>query len=96
MDGFRFCRQFSAGPYILDFYCPKHRLALELDGSQHAERNHIIYDNRRTHYLSQNKIHVIRFWDNEIFENIEGVLAKILEYLTPPTLPLKQGEEPAK
>jgi very-short-patch-repair endonuclease len=89
LAGFKFCRQFSIGRFILDFYCPKCRLGIELDGGQHAEEQKIVYDKRRTEYLNRNNIKMIRFWDNDVLKNIEGVLGRILEELTPPTLPLK-------
>ncbi len=77
-NGYKFLRQYSVGHYILDFYCPKLRLAIELDGSQHAEQKE--YDQQRTAYLLANDIIELRFWNNEVIENIEGVYAKILEY----------------
>jgi len=79
VNGFRFLRQYSVGPYILDFYCPKLRLAIEIDGSQHSEKNHQNYDNERTHYLKMNNIVECRFWNNEVTGNKEGVYEKLLE-----------------
>ncbi len=73
LNGFKFYRQFSAGPYILDFYCSSRRLAVELDGGQHAENRQMIYDKKRTDYLLKNKIHLVRFWDNDVLVNIDGV-----------------------
>lgn len=75
--GLKFFRQYSVGPYILDFYCPQQRLAIEVDGGQHAEDKHKEYDQRRSLYLAQNNIRVIRFWDNEVLTNIEGVWDKL-------------------
>ena len=73
----RFFRQYSVGPYILDFYCPKKRLAIELDGSQHKKARAHLYDQERTSYLESKAIRVIRFWNNEVIQNLEGVLGKI-------------------
>jgi len=87
--GFKFYRQFSAGPYIIDFYCSSCHLAIELDGGQHAKDKKIIYDRRRTDYLLKNKIRLIRFWNNDVLTNIDGILKEILNNLTPPNLPLK-------
>jgi len=89
LNRFKFYRQFSAGQYILDFYCPACRLAVELDGGQHAEEKKRSYDAKRTEYLNRQNIRVIRFWDNDALKNTESVLNIILENLTPPNLPLK-------
>ncbi len=77
VDGLRFCRQFSIGRYVLDFYCPKKRLCIELDGGQHAEPETACYDKERTEYLNSLRIKVIRFWNNEVFDNMDGVLETI-------------------
>jgi len=50
LDGYRFIRQYSCGPYILDFFCPIKRLAIELDGAQHTEDEILVYDKQRTDY----------------------------------------------
>lgn len=77
LNGLKFFRQYSVGGYILDFYCPKIRLAIELDGSQHGESESVIYDKTRDEYLSLLDIKVIRFWNKEVIENINEVLTKI-------------------
>lgn len=79
-NGLRFLRQYSISPYILDFYCPRLRLAIELDGGQHNEVAQKIYDQKRTEFLSRQNIKILRFWDNEVLENLDGVYAKILEH----------------
>jgi very-short-patch-repair endonuclease len=73
----KFWRQYSVGPYILDFYCPKARLAIELDGNQHAKKEEVEYDKHREEFLNLNNIKTIRFWNDEIFNNIESVISKI-------------------
>ncbi len=90
--GMKFFRQYSVGMYILDFYCPKTRLAIEVDGEQHMENEAREYDEIRTDYLESLGIEVIRFWNNEVIENIEGALQKIVERITPPNLPFNKGE----
>ncbi len=75
----KFFRQFSVGPYILDFYCPQIKLAIELDGGQHSEDLAILYDKDRTNYLTNFDIHVIRFWNNEIIKQIDSVLEAIIK-----------------
>lgn len=79
LDGFKFFRQYSYGPYILDFYCPQMRVAIEADGSQHVEA--IEYDDKRSQYLRANGIHVMRFWDNEVLQSIDVVVEVIWQYL---------------
>lgn len=76
--GVKFYRQFSVGPYILDFYCFACRLAIELDGSQHLAEDQAQYDDIRTKFLSDHSIKVIRFWNNYITENIDGALEEIV------------------
>ncbi len=77
----KFFRQFSVGPYILDFYCPEKRIAVELDGSQHATEQGKAYDVERSAYLKSKDIQVIRFWNNEVITNMDGVVMKILEVI---------------
>lgn len=77
--GYNFKRQHSAGNYIVDFYCPLKKLAIEIDGSQHLDNKE--HDKERTEYLESLGIKVIRFWNDEINTNINGVLLKIKEEL---------------
>ena len=78
LGGYRFRRQFSVGRFILDFYCPETRLAVELDGAGHYTEEGRAYDQARTEYLEQVfGIRVIRFENREVFERMEGVLGEI-------------------
>jgi very-short-patch-repair endonuclease len=77
--GFKFKRQYSVGPYVLDFYYPIKKLAIEIDGFQHVENKK--YDIERSDYLSVFSIKVIRFWNKEIDVNISGVVEKIINEL---------------
>ena len=77
--GFKFYRQYPIGRYILDFYCPERKIAVELDGSQHMEERK--QDEIRSKYLKSQNITVVRFWDNEILQNVESVLDKVYSYL---------------
>jgi very-short-patch-repair endonuclease len=81
--GFKFKRQHSIGPYILDFYCPDKKLAIEIDGSQHLENKE--YDNERNNYLLVLEIKTLRFWNNEVNKNMAGVLQKITNELNSPS-----------
>ena len=78
MLGMKFFRQYSIGKYILDFYCPKVRLAIELDGGQHNKDMMRLKDEERTCYIEDQDIRVIRFWNNDLTDNLTGVLEKIL------------------
>lgn len=75
--GIKFFRQYSIGPYILDFYCPTLKLAVELDGGQHNHSESKDYDLARSKYLRAQGIEVIRYWNNEVLLNMEGVLAEL-------------------
>lgn len=81
LDGFRFRQQHGFGPYVLDFYCPKLRLCIELDGSVHDSDEQQQRDAERTMFLNQNRIKVIRFKNEEVEEDIEKVLSTIRKYI---------------
>jgi isoleucyl-tRNA synthetase len=95
INGVEFRRQQAIGPYIADFCSLSHALVIEVDGSQHAENK--IYDSQRTEFIQKAGFRVIRFWNNEVLENIEGVWEKINENLKDlqkfplPTLPRRRG-----
>ena len=75
----KFLRQKTIGRYIADFYCPAAKLAIELDGSQHYEPENREYDGRRTAYMREYGILVIRIPNNEIDNNFSGVCDYITE-----------------
>lgn len=79
IHGIKFFRQFSIGAYILDFYSPTLKLAIEFDGGQHAEKENQEYDEIRSNYLRAQGIEVMRFWNNDVMQNVEGILYKIAE-----------------
>ncbi len=81
----KFRRQHPYGDYILDFVCLERKVIVEVDGSQHADN--LAYDQARTGYLERGGFTVLRFWNNEIFDNIEGVIEVILTTLTRHTIP---------
>jgi very-short-patch-repair endonuclease len=70
LAGFKFVRQEPIGPYIVDFICREKRLVIEVDGGQHAESSG---DAVRDRWLEEHRYRVLRFWNNEVLENIEGV-----------------------
>lgn len=81
INNFKFRRQYPIGNYIVDFVCLEKRLVIEIDGGQHNQSDNILYDQNRTQYIEKFGYKVIRFWNNEIESNIEGVYEEILKYL---------------
>jgi very-short-patch-repair endonuclease len=77
VDGPSFRRQHPAGPYVLDFYCPELRLAVELDGGQHNFDRHALRDRRRDNWLAERGVRTLRFWNVDVVQNLSGVLAVI-------------------
>ena len=75
--GQRFRRQVSIGDYIVDFYCPKPRFIIEIDGDSHYSEVAEEKDRRRTKYFTELGLEVVRFTNKEVAENIEGVILKI-------------------
>ena len=71
-------RQKMVGEYILDFYCAKHKIAIELDGSQHYENDGLEYDKKRDEYLSSVGISVIRYSNKDVNTNFDGVCDDIM------------------
>lgn len=88
LGGHKFRRQQPIGPYIVDFVCPELKLVVELDGGQHAETHS--RDQARIAYLESSGFTVLRFWNNAVFENLEGVLTVIADF-TPPPNPSRKG-----
>lgn len=72
--GLKFRRQHPFGPYILDFYCPSLRLAVELDGAQHASPTALEYDLERLRTLQRASIRELRFTNRQVLLELEGVL----------------------
>ncbi len=89
--GVKFRRQHPIDMFILDFYAPAIKLAIELDGSVHNIKENKQYDEARTEYLKSKCITVLRFWNSEVEENLDKVLEKIkreIKNLTPQPLPV--------
>ena len=80
LNGWKLRRQHPIGPYIIDFACVEARLIIEVDGGQHAANKH--EDFKRTEYLEEKGYRVLRFWNNEVLQNIEAVLYLILSSLS--------------
>jgi len=77
MAGLSFRRQHPLGKYIVDFYCSPLKLAIEVDGGQHNELAHQVGDERRSQWLRGKGVTVLRFWNNDVLQNIEGVWDEI-------------------
>ena len=75
--GYKFRRQYPLAGYILDFYCPAVKLAIELDGGGHDDDEQRRYDRERTKVLEGTGIRVVRFWNNDVLGNLENVLEVI-------------------
>jgi len=77
MGGVHFRRQHAVGNYIVDFCSIRRRLAIEVDGSQHLEQEE--YDGERTRFLESQGYRVLRFWNEDVMNNIDAVLNTIRE-----------------
>jgi very-short-patch-repair endonuclease len=83
LGGYKFVRQAPIGPFIVDFICREQRLIIEVDGGQHATS---ISDATRDRWLTGHRYRVLRFWNNDVLRNTDGVLESITSALgeTPP------------
>lgn len=98
IHGAKFRRQATIGRYIVDFACFERHLIIELDGGQHASPS--IREEKRTAWLRSQNFSILRFWNNDVTENMDGVLQQIADALnrpasvavTPHPAPLPQGE----
>ena len=98
LGGFKFSRQMPVGPFVCDFLCRERMLVVEVDGGQHSDR--AAQDASRTLCLERHGLTVLRFWNNDVMENLDGVLQVILSTLkelparfADSPLPLAGGEE---
>ena len=76
--GYRFRRQYGVGPYVLDFYCPELKLAIEVDGDSHFEARE--YDRKRQRYIESLGIRVLRFTNREVFERLDDLARGIAAF----------------
>jgi very-short-patch-repair endonuclease len=79
LQNYKFRRQHPPGPFVVDFACIEHRVAIEADGGQHAGN---AADARRTAWLEQQGWRVLRFWNNDVLTNVDGVQEAILRALS--------------
>ena len=78
---YKFRRQYPIGNYIVDFICHEKNLIIEVDGGQHNTVSEKYYDTERTKFLESKGFKVLRFWNNDIDNNIEGVYQLIIRFL---------------
>lgn len=81
LEGFKFRRQHRIGRYIVDIVCLDKKIVVEVDGGQHNETINQEKDEKRTNWLKKENYQVLRFWDNEVLTNTEGVLEIIRQKL---------------
>ncbi len=79
LAGYKFRRQYSIDRFVVDFYCPQLKLAIEVDGDSHFLEGANIYDAERQSIIEDFGIEFLRFTNEEIYTNLDGVLSKILE-----------------
>jgi len=82
LQGLKFRRQHGIGPYIVDFYCPEQSLVIEVDGDSHADADQIVKDQRRDRYFQSLGLRVIRYINDDILNNLDGVLEDLAERLS--------------
>jgi len=94
--GLRFRRQHRIGSYIADFFCSAANLVIEVDGDSHADRQE--YDAKRTYWISQRGLHVVRYTNDDVLKNLDAVLENIASWCSdsarpsPLPSPRKRGE----
>ncbi len=77
-----FRRQATIGPYLADFACHERRLVIEVDGGGHAERDRMIADAARTEFLNSRGYRVLRFWNNDVLNDIDAVMIAVYEAMS--------------
>jgi len=95
-SGSHFRRQATIGPYIADFASHSKRIVIELDGGQHGEPEHLRRDRERDDYFQRNGYQVLRFWNNDVTDNLEGVATVIAEAIEPASPPTPDPSPPLR
>ena len=91
LNGLKFRRQHGINNYIVDFYCPELRLVIEIDGGVHCYDSRITYDKQRQEEIEALGIKVLRYTNNDVIKNLEGVLNNIIKTTTPLSPPSQGG-----
>ena len=79
LAGYKFRRQYSVGPYIIDLYCPALKLAIEIDGDTHFQPGIERYEGDRQRFIESFGIRILRYTNEDVQHNLDGVLTTILE-----------------
>jgi len=79
IEGLRFRRQVPIGPYIVDFFCPQHRLIVEVDGDSHGYHASMARDAVRDEWLAEHGYRVVRIWNGDVADDIDGVCRAIVD-----------------
>ncbi len=79
LEGLKFRRQYSIGSFVVDFYCPEHKLATEVDGESHYVDGAMEHDMMRQSVIESAGVTFLRFTNHDVYERLEGVIEKILE-----------------
>jgi len=90
--GFHFRKQAPLGPFIVDFCCHKAKLIIEVDGGQHGLPEGQAADVERTKWLKSQGYRVVRYWNNDVLSNLEGIAVSITALLPPTPTPPHKGE----
>ena len=77
LENSKFRRQYSIDQFVVDFYCPELKLAIEVDGKSHFSEDQIPYDVERENYIKSFGIHFLRFTNNEVYQNIDSILIQL-------------------
>jgi very-short-patch-repair endonuclease len=83
--GYRFQRQYAIGSFIADFACRSAKLVVELDGATHSTAEERAYDAKRDRFIESQGWSVVRFWNADVYDNLNGVIESILQRLPPPS-----------
>ncbi len=92
LNGLKFRRQYGINNYVVDFYCPELELAIEIDGDVHYYDSRTVFDEKRQKDIEALGIKVLRYTNNDVIKNIEGVLSDIIA-TTPHSPPSQGGDE---
>ena len=87
IKGQKFRRQYSINKFIVDFYCPQVKLAIEIDGESHDDQDRKIYDQQRQKQIENLGIRFLRFSNWQVYENLTGVIEEIVNCLKTSPLP---------
>jgi len=82
------------GPYVADFYCAEKKIIIEIDGGHHMEQK--VQDQQRDAYIQSQGYKILRFWNSDVEQNLEGVFEKIIQVLEESPSPPLRGPSPAR